>query len=1076
MSDQKTALKQKIRNLSDIEKIKKEALKRISIRLKDPAEKQGLPGKTEYHIMLCCGTSCMSSGADLVKKVFNENFEKYNIQEDVTLVETGCNGFCAGGPIVMVYPGGYFYQKVQPEDVEEIVTSHIIKDEPVERLMFRNPVNDDIIPKYKDIYFFALQNLRVLHNKGLIAAEKIEDYIARDGYFGMHKALTEMESEDIIEEIKKSGLRGRGGAGFPTGLKWQFCSNAPGDKKYIICNADEGDPGAFMDRSLLESDPHAVIEGMIIGAKAIGADTGYIYCRAEYPLALHRLEHSIDECRETGLLGKNIMGTDFSFDIHIARGSGAFVCGEETALMRSIEGKRGEPRSRPPFPAVKGLFGKPSVLNNVETFGNIAQIIRNGSGWFKSVGTKTSSGTKIFALTGNVNNIGLVEVNMGTPLGDIIYEIGGGIPGGKKFKAAQIGGPSGGCLTKEHLNVPIDYESVMELGAIMGSGGLIVMDEDTCMVDMARFFLEFTQEESCGKCVPCRVGTKRMLEIVTRICEGKGVPEDIDRLIELGQEIKDSAFCGLGQTAPNPVLSTIKYFRDEYEAHIYEKRCPAGVCPSLVRAPCQSGCPANVDVPAFVALTGEKRYAEALLVHRNRNPFASVCSRVCFHTCEDKCRRTTLDEAVAIRGIKRYMVDQEVILQTPEHVENEKNAGRKIAIIGGGPAGLSCGYFLARLGYKPKIFESEYRPGGMLIQTIPAYRLPREALAREIRMIEHLGVEIETGKALGRDFTISSLREEGYEAVFLGIGAPDPIKLGVDGEDAENVVDAIPFLKQYNIRGSVPVGKNVIIVGGGNAAVDAARTSLRLGAETVTIIYRRSQEEMPAYQEEIEEALYEGVELKTLTKPIEVLKDRKGAVCGIKCVTMILGEYDRSGRRRPTEKGGKTFTLDADQIIIAIGQKFKSENIIKDYNPVITKRGFLETNPVTGQCSLPWLFAGGDNATGPASVVHAIAGGETAAVGIHSYLKGEGEPFWREEQIIDTEYDPDADPVPYPREKPRSISVEKRKHNFEEVELSWNESVAIRQCRRCLRCDYGKVAGPLVDIAKQVVSEEEVHA
>lgn len=1067
--------KNRIAGLSDLEKIRKEGLKRIAVRLQDPAAK-GLPGETEFHIMLCFGTACLSSGASFVKKGFTDNLEKHKIAEKVTLVETGCNGFCAGGPIVVVYPGGYFYNKVTPEDTAEIVESHILKGKPVERLMFHNPINDEVIPKYRDIYFFAMQNLRVLHNKGLIAANSLEDYIARDGYFALCKALTEMTPASIVEEVVASGLRGRGGAGFPTGLKWKFCANAEGDKKYIICNADEGDPGAFMDRSLIEADPHAVLEGMMIGARAIGADTGYIYCRAEYPLALQRLEHSIEECREKGLLGKNIMGTDFSFDIKIAQGSGAFVCGEETALMRSIEGKRGEPRSRPPFPAFKGLFDKPSVLNNVETFGNIPLLIKNGAKWFKGAGTEKSPGTKIFALTGNVNNIGLVEVNMGTPLGDIIYEIGGGIPNGKKFKAAQIGGPSGGCITKEHLNVPVDFESVAQLGAIMGSGGLIVMDEDTCMVDMARFFLEFTQEESCGKCVPCRVGTKRMLEILTRICEGKGVPEDLDRLEELAQQIKDTALCGLGQTAPNPVLSTLKYFRDEYEAHIYEKRCPAGICPSLVRAPCQSGCPAKVDIPAFVALTGEKRYAEALQVHRNRNPFAAVCARVCFHTCEDKCMRTTLDEAVAVRSVKRFLVDQEVIVQKPEYMESERNAKRKIAIIGGGPAGLSCGYFLARLGYKPKIFEAELRPGGMLVQTIPAYRLPRETLAREIRMIEQLGVEIETGVKLGKDFTFKSLLDDGYEAVFLGIGAPDSIKLGILGEEADNVVDAIPFLKQYNTRGSVPVGKNVVVVGGGNAAIDAARTSLRLGAESVTVVYRRSQEEMPAYDEEIEEAVLEGVKLMTLTQPVEVMKDEKGAVSGLKCIPMKLGEYDRTGRRRPTEKTGETFILETDQVIIAIGQKLDAMRLFTDEKPALSRQGFVQTNPVTGQTSLPWLFAGGDGASGPASVVSAIAGGERAAVGMHDYLFGEGEPFWRAEQVIDTEYDPDSDPVPYPREKPRSIPVERRRHNFDEVELPWNESVAVRQCKRCLRCDYGKVEAPLAETAGQIMREEAIHA
>ncbi len=1039
----------KIAGKQDLEHIREKALATLAIRIgagdQEPSVKEG-----EFHVMFCFGTGCLSSGAVFVKNAFVEELEKHGLKNKVTLVETGCNGFCAGGPIVVVYPHGYFYHKVSPEDAADIVSHHLVKQKPVERLMFHHPVTGQAIPLYKDIQFFAQQNLRVLHNKGLIAAESIEEYIGRDGYFGLAKALLEMTPQSIISEMKEAGLRGRGGAGFPTGIKWELCSRAQGDKKYIICNADEGDPGAFMDRSLIEADPHAVLEGMMIGARAVGADTGYIYCRAEYPLALQRLEHAIGECRARGLLGNNILGTDFSFDIKIAQGSGAFVCGEETAL------KRGEPRPRPPFPANKGLFDKPSVLNNVETFGNVPLIIRNGAEWFRSVGTERSPGTKIFALTGKVNNVGLVEVNMGTPLGDIVYDIGGGIPGGKRFKAAQMGGPSGGCIPKEHLNVPVDYESVIALGAIMGSGGLIVMDEDSCMVDMARFFLEFTQEESCGKCVPCRVGTKRMLEIVTRICEGKGEVGDVEKLIELGNQIKETSLCGLGQTAPNPVLSTIRYFRDEYEAHILEKRCPAGVCPSLVRAPCQSACPAKVDIPGFVALTSEKRYAEALKLHRERNPFAAVCARVCFHTCEDKCRRSALDDAVSIRGVKRFMVDQEVTIQHPEVRENEQNAKRKVAIVGAGPAGLSCAYFLARLGYKPKVFEAEQRPGGMLVQTIPAYRLPRETLAREIRMIEQLGAEIETGKTLGKDFTLQSLRDEGYEAVFLGLGAPESINLGVIGEDAKNVVHAINFLRQYNIRGSVPVGKQVVVVGGGNAAIDAARTALRLGAEKVTIIYRRSQDEMPAYAEEIEEALHEGVELMTLTQPMEIMKAKDGSVAGIKCIPMKLGEFDRTGRRRPTEKEEETFIMQTDQVIIAIGQRLEAKKFIDNIGLALNTNKFIQTDPVTGQTNIPWIFAGGDNATGPASVVTAIAGGERAAVGINLYLTGEEGAFWREDKPVNTEYDPEADPVPYPREKMRSIPVEKRRHNFDEVELPWVESVAIRQCKRCLRCDYGK--------------------
>lgn len=1050
-----------VKNLKDLEKIKARGSKRFSRRYQKTVAENG--GRMEienpageYDIALCMGTSCISSGAGEVKQALLEELTKRGIEEKIRFVKTGCNGFCAVGPIMVIYPGGYLYNQVEAEDIPEIVEEHLISNQPVTRLMLKNPETSEPIPFMKDLPFFAHQELRVLRNKGLIAAESLEEYIARDGYFGFAHALLEMTPEAIIDEVLQSGLRGRGGAGFPTGRKWDFCRRAEGDKKYILCNADEGDPGAFMDRSLLESDPHAVLEGMMIGARAIGADEGYIYCRAEYPLALERLEIAIEACRHCGLLGKNIMGTDFSFDIKIARGSGAFVCGEETALMRSIEGKRGEPRPRPPFPAVKGLWEKPTVLNNVETLGNIPLILRNGAVWYQSSGTDGSAGTKIFAITGKVNNIGLIEIPIGTSLGDLVYDIGGGIQGGKQFKAAQIGGPSGGCVPRQHLNVPLDYESLKELGAIMGSGGLVVMDEDTCMVDVARFFLEFVQEESCGKCVPCRVGSKRMLEILERICAGRGEEGDIERLIDLGHQIQDTALCGLGQTAPNPVLSTIQHFRHEYEEHIREKKCSAGVCPELVRAPCQSGCPAGVDIPGFVALVAEKRYAEALRLHRERNPFAAICARVCFHTCEDKCRRTTLDEAVAIRAVKRFMVEQEITVQLPEMRENDDNAAKKIAIIGAGPAGLSCAYFLARLGYKPIVYEAQERPGGMLTQTIPAYRLPREIIAREIRMIERLGVEIRTSQRLGRDFTIEDLKKEGLDALFIGTGAPECLDLTIKGEDAQGIYNSIPFLRQYNIRGNVPVGRNVVVIGGGNAAIDAARTALRLQAETVTVIYRRNREQMPAYAEEIDEALSEGVKLIDLVQPTEFLKNEKGQVTGIRCTRMSLGDFDRSGRRRAQASEEESFVLETDQVIKAIGQKIELAPLFKQSGLGLDKKEFIKINHVTGQTSVPWIFSGGDTATGPASVVKAINSGEKAAVGIDHFLTGETHAFWRRDKVVETAFDPDAEPAPFQRERVPLIPVERRRANFDEVELPWTESVALRQCRRCLRCDYGK--------------------
>ena len=535
------------------------------------------------HVLVCRGTGCTASGAPGVMKAFKEELAKKGLDREVMLVETGCHGMCEMGPVVVVYPEGAFYCRVTPEDVPEIVEEHLYKGRIVQRLLYTVPEDMEKVPYYKDIPFYSKQHRIVLSNCGYIDPEKIEEYIARDGYMALGKALLEMTPEEVLEEVKKSGLRGRGGAGFPTGLKWEFAKKASGDKKYVICNADEGDPGAFMDRSTLEGDPHSVIEGMTIGAYVIGADEGYIYCRAEYPLAIKRLKIAIAQAEEMGLLGDHIMGTNFSFHLHLKEGAGAFVCGEETALMASIEGRRGMPRPRPPFPAQHGLWGKPTNINNVETWANVPRIILNGADWFASMGTEKSKGTKIFALTGKITNTGLIEVPMGITIREIIYELGGGILNGKEFKAVQIGGPSGGCLTKEHLDLPIDYESLTAAGAIMGSGGLVVMDEDTCMVDVAKFFLEFTQRESCGKCVPCREGTKQMLLMLQKICNGEGTMDDLSKLEELAHMVKETSLCGLGQTAPNPVITTIRYFRDEYVAHIKDKRCPAQICPALIK-------------------------------------------------------------------------------------------------------------------------------------------------------------------------------------------------------------------------------------------------------------------------------------------------------------------------------------------------------------------------------------------------------------------------------------------------------------------------------------------------------------
>ena len=535
------------------------------------------------HILVCGGTGCTSGGSEQVITALERELRKAGLDREVCVVRTGCHGLCTLGPVIIVYPDDILYAMVKPEDVNEIVMEHMLKGRPVTRLIYDESVTAEGVKSLNDTTFYSKQHRVALRNCGVIDPEKIDEYIARDGYEALGRVLTTMTPDEVIQLILDSGLRGRGGAGFPTGLKWKFaCANRGQVQKYVCCNADEGDPGAFMDRSVLEGDPHVVLEAMAIAGYAIGASQGYIYVRAEYPIAVQRLKIAIQQAREYGLLGRDIFGSGFDFDIDIRLGAGAFVCGEETALMTSIEGKRGEPRPRPPFPAVKGLFGKPTILNNVETWANIPQIILNGPEWFSSMGTEKSKGTKVFALGGKINNTGLVEIPMGTTLRTIVEEIGGGIPNGKHFKAAQTGGPSGGCIPAEHLDVPIDYDNLIAIGSMMGSGGMIIMDEDNCMVDIAKFFLEFTVDESCGKCAPCRIGTRRMMEILEKITQGKGTLEDLDRLETLCRHIKENALCGLGQTAPNPVLSTLRYFRDEYVAHIVEKRCPAGVCKDLL--------------------------------------------------------------------------------------------------------------------------------------------------------------------------------------------------------------------------------------------------------------------------------------------------------------------------------------------------------------------------------------------------------------------------------------------------------------------------------------------------------------
>jgi NADH-quinone oxidoreductase subunit F len=1009
------------------------------------------------HLLICAGTGCTSNRSLKIKDSLEEEIKRRGLQDEAKVVITGCNGFCAVGPVMVVYPEGIFYQKITPEDVPLLVEEHLLKGRPVKRLMYAEPITKKEIPLLNEINFFSHQVLRALRNRGMIDPESIDEYIARDGYAGLGKALTSLTSEEVIEELKKSGLRGRGGAGFPTGLKWEFCAKAKGDVKFVLCNGDEGDPGAFMDRSILEADPHAVLEGLVIAGRAVGAHQGYIYVRAEYPLAVERLKIAILQAKEYGLLGENILDSGYDFDIEIYPGAGAFVCGEETALMTSIEGKRGMPRPRPPFPAHQGLWRKPSVLNNVETLANIPQIILNGGEWYASIGTEKSKGTKVFALAGAVNNIGLVEVPMGIPLRSIIYDIGDGLQYGREFKAVQMGGPSGGCLPASMLDTSVDYESINATGAIMGSGGMVIMDETACMVDMAKFFLAFTQEESCGKCTPCRVGTKMMLDILVRISQGEGEEKDIETLEDLAKTIKSTALCGLGQTAPNPVLTTLRYFKEEFEAHVIDKTCPAKVCKRLTPAPCQNACPVGLDVASYVALIAWGRYQESLDLIRKDNPFPAGCGRVCTHPCEYDCKRGETDTPISIKSLKRFVADYEKKAGRKPVTPVEITQKEKVAVIGSGPAGLTCARDLALKGYGVTVFESLPVPGGMLTMGIPDYRLPREEVGAEINDIIALGVELRTNTAIGKDITLESLQKD-YEAIFVGVGAWKSLSLTIPGEgEYEGFLDCVTFLKDVNLGKSEKPGDKVVVIGGGNAAIDAARTSIRLGAKEVNLVYRRSREEMPASKEEVDEAEHEGVRINYLAAPVRVL-GKGGVVTGLECIRTELGEPDVTGRRRPVPIQGSEFVISAEVIIPAIGQEPDLSFLGEGSGVKVSKWNLVEVDPDTLQTNVRGIFAGGDVLSGPASVIEAIAAGQKAAVVMDNYLRRDeltkGQKMPRPRMLVDL-IEMTEEMEGYKRPEMPTISSEERRKSFKEAESGFEEEVAVCEATRCLRCDSG---------------------
>jgi NADH-quinone oxidoreductase subunit F len=1004
-----------------------------------------------HQILICGGAGCVSSNCDEVSKAVEEKLKELKLSEKVKVFQVGCMGMCAVGPIMLILPEKTFYTHCTPQSAKRIVANHIVNKKILLEHTFFDQSLKKHVPCIDDIDFFKAQVKIALRNCGSIENDSIKAYIAKDGYFAIAKILKVFSPEKVIEEITNSGLRGRGGAGFLTGVKWKAGHLAKSDQKYMICNADEGDPGAFMDRSIIEGDPHSVIEGMMIGGYAIGASKGYIYIRAEYPLAIKRLSYAIEEAREFGLLDRKIFESNFSFDIEIRIGAGAFVCGEETALIASIEGKRGEPSQKPPFPFQKGVFGKPTIINNVETLASVPAIMLKGAAWYSQFGTENSKGTKVFALAGDIVNTGIVEVPIGTPIGDILFNIGGGISGKKKFKAAQIGGPSGGCITLENLNTPTDYDQLAKLGAIMGSGGLIAMDEDTCMVDTARFFMDFIQDESCGKCLPCRLGTKQMLEILQRITQGKGVEGDIELLIELGETIQQTAICGLGQSAPNPVLSTIRYFKEEYQQHIRDKYCKAGVCSDLFISPCENTCPANINVPGYIRLIAAGRFLDAYQLIRQENPFPAVCGRICTRPCESKCRRSMTDEALAICDLKRFAADYAYKNEKEILIDSimSKN-GKKIAIIGAGASGLTCGYYLVRNGYEVDVFEQESVAGGVLAFGIPEYRLPKEVLAHEIALIEKTGVRIHLNTQIGKDIAFDQIKKN-YDSVYIATGTQFPEKIRVEGEDLPGVIHGINFLKEVNSNMKYHIDGKVVVIGGGNTAIDSARTALRCGASEVIVLYRRTIDAMPAYEAEVHEAVLEGVRIIELASPKRFIQGQNGRVSQIECVKMQLAEFDNTGRRKSKPIENATFKIDVAMVIVAVSQ-YSDLPFIKKEEIGVTRWGTFVVHDKTLMTTMDGVFAGGDVARGPDTVIQAIADGKKAAESMDKYLGGKG--LLNKGMPIDIPSVSDEDEIVALHRFPLDIlDVENRKNSFSEVVLGYHKLNAMAEAMRCLHCD-----------------------
>jgi len=1013
------------------------------------------------------GTCGRGNGGEGVFHAFQEAIDRTGA--DVQLTSVGCFGACSQEPLVNIHVPGRaltVLRRVQAHDAEQILhdlsMGNITPDLAYCTIEEWDHITAHIkygpgypeLPAWNEVPFFKGQKKIVLRNCGFINPDDIEEYIAVGGHEALYKVLIDAQPANVIEQIKASKLRGRGGAGYLTGNKWEFLAKAKADRKYIICNADEGDPGAYMNRNEIESDPHALLEGMIIGAYVMGATEGIIYVRAEYPLAVHRLMRAIEQAREYGMLGSNILGRGFNFDIELVEGAGAFVCGEETALIASLEGESGRPRPRPPFPAQKGLWGKPTNINNVETWYNIAPIVTKGPAWFTETGSPKSSGTKVFSLVGKIQNTGLVEMPLGTPLKTFIYDIGEGGVNGRSIKAVQSGGPSGGCIPQEMFDTPVDYESLVQLGCIMGSGGMVVMDEDNCMVDVARYFIEFTHSESCGKCVPCRVGLDKALRILNAFTEGAAKSEHLDVLDELGRMIRDCSLCGLGQSAPNPVLTTMRHFRHEFEDHIVRRRCRAGVCEELALSPCENSCPLHMNIPRFLALYKEGRMEDAFESVILDNPLPSSTGRVCQHPCDNRCRRQTVDEAVNMREVHRFIADSIFLSDRYEAMvarivaRKLEPTGRKIAIAGAGPTGLTAAFYLALLGHQVTVFDAKSEAGGMLRFALPDYRLPKSVLRREIGLIERMGVKFVFDTRIGFDVPLNDI-QDGYDAAFISIGTWKDSWVYLPGTELKGVHTALNFLESVAKKQEIPLGRKVAIIGGGNAAIDSARTAMRMGSE-VQILYRRERGDMPAIEEETEAAQQEGAKIVFLVAPHRIIGDAEGNVKAIEVVKTRLGEYDSSGRRKPVATA-EIRRFECDSVILAVGESFDLD-FARASGLQMKESGTIEVDRFTLETSRPTFYAGGDVISGASNVSNAMGYGKKAARNIDERLMGDHR--WNR-LFPEFEYDetPPEQPDASRRHTGHHIPVSGRARNFQEVVLGLTAEEALEEACRCLRCD-----------------------